>query len=128
MSLKTTIQDRGERVYLVSLKGRLDTNTATECAEELQPLLKKSLRALVFDMSELSFVSSMGIRLVLNVRKNVEASSGTFKLTRLQPQVRKVFDIAQVLPSANIFASVEEADRYFATMQQKVLDKEKRHH
>jgi len=125
MSLKTTIHHRGAGCYLVSLKGRLDSVTAEECAEELQPLFEKQPHALVFDMSELSFVSSMGIRLVLNARKKVEALSGTFKLTRLQPQVRKVFDIAQVLPSTNIFASVEEADRYFATMQQKVLDKEK---
>ncbi len=125
MTLKTTIQNRGGQSYLVTFEGRLDTNTAQESAEKLKPLLEKQVRALVFDMRDLTYISSMGLRLVLNARKKVEARSGAFTLARMQPQIRKVFDIAQVLPSTNIFTSVEEADRYFATMQQKVLDQNK---
>ena len=125
MALKTTIQDRGGQSYLMTFDGRLDTDTAQECAEKLKPLLEKQVRALVFDMRDLSYISSMGLRLVLNARKKVEACSGAFTLTRMQPQIRKVFDIAQVMPCTHIFASVEEADNYFTTMQQKVLDQNK---
>jgi hypothetical protein len=45
-------------------------------------------------------------------------------LTNLQPQIRKVFEIIQALPSLNIFESVEELDRYLAAMQRKVREGE----
>ena len=40
----------------------------------------------------------------------------------LQPQIRKVFDIIQALPSLNVFESVEELDQYLAEMQRKVRE------
>jgi ABC-type proline/glycine betaine transport system permease subunit len=44
--------------------------------------------------------------------------------TTLQPQIRKVFEIIQALPSLNIFESVAELDRYLAAMQRKVREGE----
>ena len=43
-------------------------------------------------------------------------------LTNLQPQIRKVFDIIHALPSLNVFESVDELDRYLASIQCKVRD------
>jgi hypothetical protein len=45
-----------------------------------------------------------------------------FLMANLQPQIKKVIEIAQALPSESIFASIEEADAYFDAMQKKVLD------
>jgi hypothetical protein len=38
----------------------------------------------------------------------------------LQPQIKKVFDIINALPSMQIFASIEELDEYLDAMQKKV--------
>ncbi len=122
MTLKTTIRSRGAGGCEVALNGRLDSETVRACSDVLSDLMQKPIRVLLFDMASLSFISSMGLRLVLNVRKQVEAKGGTVIMTRLQPQIAKVFEIARVLPKVSIFESVEEADRYFAAMQQQVLD------
>ena len=122
MTLKTAIRSRGPDGYEVALSGRLDSETVRACSEVLADLVSKPFRLLLFDMRDLSFISSMGLRLMLNVRKQVEARGGTVVMTRLQPQIAKVFEIAQVLPKVSIFESEEEADRYFAAMQRQVLD------
>ena len=125
MTLKTVIRNRGTNGCEVSLSGRLDSETVNACSEALAEMLRTGTRIVLFDMAALSFISSMGIRLILNVRKQVEAGGGSVMMSRLQPQIAKVFEIAQVLPKVSIFESVEEADRYFAAMQQQVLDSQK---
>ncbi|MGD2270109.1 MAG: hypothetical protein PVI06_06895 [Desulfobacterales bacterium] len=37
----------------------------------------------------------------------------------LQPQIKKVFDIINALPSMQIFASIEELDEYLDAIQKK---------
>jgi hypothetical protein len=38
----------------------------------------------------------------------------------LQPQIKKVFDIVNALPSMKIFASVDELDDYLDAIQKRV--------
>jgi len=35
----------------------------------------------------------------------------------LQPQIKKVFDILQAIPTLKVFASIEELDNYLDVMQ-----------
>ena len=42
----------------------------------------------------------------------------------MQPQIEKVFDIANALPAQSIFTSTEEADNYLDSMQKRVLGEE----
>jgi anti-anti-sigma regulatory factor len=43
-------------------------------------------------------------------------------LTNVPPQIRKVFEIIQALPSLNVFESVEELDRYLTGIQHKIRE------
>ncbi|MDD2236928.1 MAG: STAS domain-containing protein [Kiritimatiellae bacterium] len=122
MTLKTTVRSRGTDGCEMVLEGRLDSNTVQACSNTLSEVLSRPIRVLLFDLTNLSFISSIGLRLVLNARKRLEAKGGSVLMTGLQPQIAKVFEIANVLPKVSIFENVEEADRYFAAMQQKVLD------
>ncbi len=111
---------------VVSLTGRLDTATAPLCEQKLLPAVATpGLLVLVCDMSGLDYISSMGLRLIFKVRKALEAQNKTFLMIKLQPQIAKVFEIAAALPREAIFTSLEEADRYFAAMQRKELEKQR---
>ena len=121
LDIKVENQTNGQvRVFL---KGRLDTQTYAQCEERLEPLLAAAPRVLVFDLAELDYLSSMGLRVLMKTNKTITAHGGKFFITRLQPQIRVVIDIANALPPENIFASVEEADRYLELMQQRAMEK-----
>ena len=120
--LEITVEHQQDNRVRVALKGRLDTNTYLQCEQRLAPLLTTPKRVLVFDMAQLDYMSSMGLRVVMKTSKALAAIGGKCLLTRLQPPIRAVIDIANALPSENIFASVEEADRYFDVMQRRVKE------
>lgn len=123
MSLKIDIERRPGAVVFVRIDGRLDTNTYLQAESALAPVLATKPRALLLDLAALSFVSSMGLRVIFQVRKAVEDGGGRLVTTNLQPQIAKVFEIAAALPPEEIFTSVEEADRYLAAMQRRELEK-----
>jgi len=125
MSLNIYIDKRDDGYYAIKLDGRLDTNTFEDCESKIQPILNKNPQVLMFDMTNLAYISSMGLRTMLKTRKVLEAKGGRIIMINLQPQIAKVFEIAQALPEVNIFASVEEADHYFDVMQKKELEKQK---
>jgi anti-anti-sigma factor len=122
MSLTTRIDEKIPGYYIAILKGRLDGITYSECEKTIDRLLVPETKALMFDMSDLEYISSMGLRVVMKARKKIEGDGGYFNLINLKPQIAKVFEIANMLPGMNLFASVEEADHYFDLMQKKVLE------
>ncbi|MDP8217467.1 MAG: STAS domain-containing protein [Candidatus Theseobacter exili] len=124
MSLEVNIEKRGAGFYEVSLNGRLDTSTYIPCEENLNMLLNSSTKILMFNMKHLSYISSMGLRVLFIARKTISEHGGKFFMTNLQPQVAKVFEIAHVLPKDSVFESIEEADRYFDNMQKQEIEKQ----
>jgi anti-sigma B factor antagonist len=70
-------------------------------------------------MAGVGYISSRGLGVVISIIKRLHAHGGKFAMTELQPPVRKVFEIAAALPEESVFASPEEADRYFDAIQRK---------
>ena len=75
-------------------------------------------------MQELTFISSLGIGVVVKAKKVMNAKGGVLAMVGAQPQITKAFEIMRLLPTETVFASRAEADEYFAVIQQKVLDHE----
>ena len=122
MSLKTKIDDRGNGLYAIAIQGRLDTDTSPQLEKELEGILAGDVRAVRFEMSGLDYLSSMGIRVLFKTFKALRQKKAMFLVANLQPQIKKVIEIAQALPPESIFSSVAEADAYFDAMQKKVLE------
>ena len=84
----------GEAVTLI-VSGRLDTQTAPELENELDALFSQ-IKELTFDMSNLEYVSSAGLRVILKAQKAMNAQ-GSMKLTGVNDSIMEVFDITGFL-------------------------------
>ena len=77
------------------VSGRLDTQTAPELENELDAVLT-GLKELIFDMTNLEYVSSAGLRVILKAQKAMNAQ-GSMKLTGVNDSIMEVFDITGFL-------------------------------
>ena len=77
------------------VSGRLDTQTAPELENELDSILA-GLKELIFDMTNLEYVSSAGLRVILKAQKAMNAQ-GSMKLTGVNDSIMEVFDITGFL-------------------------------
>lgn len=71
--------------------GRLDTPASVEVSREVQPLLDKADRTIVLDCSEMTYISSSGLRIFLTVRKAAAAKGGRVVIKGLSSEIRQVF-------------------------------------
>ena len=124
MSLKIEVENRRKGVYAVILDGKLDSHTYLELEEKLKPLLSRSAKVLILDMSRLVYITSSGISAIINAKKAMAERGGELMMINLQPQIKKVFEIVKALPKDTVFESIEEADQYLDAMQKKEIDRQ----
>jgi anti-sigma B factor antagonist len=119
----TVVSEQGTAgIHIVRPAGSLDSNTSPILEDHLAGLRRDGVTAFVLDLKGLNYISSAGVRVVLVAKKVMKAAGGDVMLMNLQPQIRKVFDIIQALPSLSVFESVAELDRYLAGIQKKVRE------
>lgn len=75
----------------LTLSGRLDTVTAPELEEVLDKVLK-SAAELCFDFTDLEYISSAGLRVLLKAQKTMN-TKGKMKVTGVNETIMEVFDI-----------------------------------
>jgi anti-sigma B factor antagonist len=101
----------------VKLHGSLDTATSPELESQLAPILASPINDLVFDLAELKFISSAGLRVFATARKQLRERGGQASFVNMQPQIKEVFEIMKSLPGVAVFQDIAELDRYLAARQ-----------
>lgn len=81
-------------VVIVKLSGRLDSGSAQAAEESFTQVLGDAALRLAIDMSNLEYISSAGLRVLLVVAKKVQQAQGKVVLFGLVRNVREVFAIS----------------------------------
>lgn len=122
MSLTVTVQQKIPGVFTIHPVGAIDSSTYKILEDEINALLKGIPEAIIFDMELVNYMSSAGVWAIFKVQKEMKLRGGSIILMKLQPQVKKVFDIINALPSIQVFSSIEELDLYLDQMQRKMKE------
>lgn len=93
-------QIREENKLLVVIEGRLDTTTATEFENAFEETLV-GVSELVLDMTNLEYVSSAGLRVILKLQKRM-LYQGKMTLVGVNENVMEVLEITGFLDILNI--------------------------
>ena len=86
------ITPAGDTINAV-ISGRLDTANSQLFAVEMQPLMDGADKHIVLDCSQLEFISSSGLRLLLMLRKQTIAQGGNITIKGVNDAVKQVFTI-----------------------------------
>ena len=105
----------------VKLSGSLDTATAPDLERQLAPVLAGPVKDIVFDLAQLKFISSAGLRVFSSTRKTLKERGGQASFVNMQPQIQEVFEIVKSLPGIAVFKDMAEMDRYLAARQRSHL-------
>ena len=104
------------------LSGQINSDTAESLDREICRMINEGIQALVLDMKDVTFISSAGVGIIMKAKTSLSHINGELAIINFQPQVKKVFEIIQLLPSLNVFESVEELDQYLANIQKRIVE------
>jgi stage II sporulation protein AA (anti-sigma F factor antagonist) len=88
------ISDRDGEVVIVKLRGRFDSSAAPSAEAGLAAVLDGEPRHLAIDFTELDYISSAGLRVLLILAKKVQQMQGKVALFGLLDNVREVFAVS----------------------------------
>jgi len=88
--MKTTIEQLEDK-FLVTLEGELDTAAAAEVEQILQPLYNSNGKDVIIDCTELEYIASSGLRILISVLKGAKAGGSKVTLKNLNDDIKDVF-------------------------------------
>ena len=74
-----------------TVSGRLDTPAAVAAQQEIKPLLENADKEITLDCTNLEYISSSGLRLLLTIRKETAAKGGKVIVAHISDDIKKVF-------------------------------------
>jgi anti-sigma B factor antagonist len=97
------------QVALVEVSGRIDSMNANQFGEALNGAIDGGLIHIVLDLSSVDFMSSAGLRELVNAFKKAKKASGDVRLAQPSDRVREVLEMAGLDSIFRIFESRSEA-------------------
>jgi len=83
-------EQRAGRTLVMAPQGRLDARSAQEVSEQLLGRIDGGETSIVLDLSQIDFVGSAGLRVVLSAAKRLRAVTGKSPASGLRSPVARV--------------------------------------
>ncbi len=82
---------------VAKIRGEIDHHTSGELREVLdKELMEKSIKNLVLDFNDVSFMDSSGIGVIVGRYKKIDALGGQIMIIRAKPQVDKILELSGI--------------------------------
>ena len=95
MDVNIAVDYFGDEAVL-KLGGLLNTNTAADLEEALEPVFERTSKV-VLDFADLEYLSSAGLRVLVATQKRVTAAEGALRIVNASDDIREVFDITGLI-------------------------------
>jgi anti-anti-sigma factor len=102
--MELEIKNQSDQITYLALRGRLDTTGVDEVELKFTSHTVPRGKPLLLDMSEVTFLSSLGMRMLLTVAKALDRRGAKTVLLSPQPAVQQVLNLSgfdQLMPVHN---------------------------
>ncbi len=94
---------------IVSVTGELDVHTAPDLEAVVGPAAQRPGPALIVDLTEVKFIDSTGLGVLVTTLKHVREREGTLDVVVTTPRVMRVFALTGLDVVIPLHATLEEA-------------------
>ena len=101
-------------IVIIAIQGRLDAESAPEAERIIMDILNADKSKLIFDLSDLEYLSSGGLRVVLSASKETRQRDGKVVLCCLNEYVQEIFEVSGFHSIIPIVDTVESGMKEFS--------------
>jgi len=99
-----------DKVDVVKASGRIDSHTAPELKKAFDGLIEQKRYSLVFDMSDIDFLSSSGVWVLLETQKRCRRRKrGDLVIASANDNIQKTLDLAGLMHFMKMYEDVDAA-------------------
>jgi anti-anti-sigma factor len=98
---------------IVKLKGELDVGSSIQARELFKSLIEKGKVNIIIDFSEVTFIDSSGLGIIVVAYRNAKEKGGTIKFANVNQRIRKLFEITRTEKHFEFYETLDDAERSF---------------
>ena len=98
-----------DNIVILTPPERLDTTSAPDVEQIVLAEIERGASRIVIDLTETTFVSSAGLRVILKVAKLLHQKGGKLGLCGLSEQINEVFEVSGFTTLVNVYPSFADA-------------------
>jgi anti-anti-sigma factor len=98
-----------KEVQVVHLSGKLDSSTSRTVETQVLGVIDGGSRKLLLDCSDLAFITSAGLRVILAIAKRMNAERGQLALCSMSVPVAEIFEVTGYNTVIEVFPDQEAA-------------------
>ncbi|MDH4261751.1 MAG: STAS domain-containing protein [Spirochaetia bacterium] len=108
MDLNISISNQTNYV-VITMNGKIDFSYSNYFLKKLNDVLLSGKKNVIMDFSEITFISSTGIGVILEAKNYTEENGGRFIISSLSNTIRQVFELIGVLSSMEVCDNLDDA-------------------
>ena len=98
------------KLLIVELSGELDHHSAQEVRTKVDDRLDRlDVKKLIFDFSEVSFMASSGIGVIIGSYKKLSIRNGIVGIASVSGSIKRIFELSGIFKIIKVYKSVDEA-------------------
>lgn len=109
------VSSPSENIWVVSAQGRVDSAASRSVEDALNGLLDEGRARIVVDFTDVSYMASAGLRILILSLKRARKLGGDMYFAAVQPGVQEVLSMAGLDSMFSIYPSVAEAVAHFGS-------------
>jgi anti-anti-sigma factor len=110
----TIKEEKRGKTAVLTIEGKIDSATSAQLEKKLLTMIENDgEKNIVLDFSNMNYISSAGLRVLLMAAKRAGKLDGKVGLACLNANVKEVFDIAGFSNIFDIYTSLDEALKAF---------------
>jgi anti-sigma B factor antagonist len=106
------VTDAGQSgVPVLGVRGEIDVATSPEMRDHLVRLLEPQPELVIVDLTEVTFIDSTGLGVLVEAIRGARAGGGDLRLVVTQPHIIKLFELTGLDEVFRVVSSTKEAVR-----------------
>lgn len=103
------VKEKNGSELIMKLSGRIDTVTSIKLSKEIEENIE-GLTKLIFDASDVMYISSATMRVFLQVSRKMEEQGGKMQIINVIPEVMNIFDMIGFIGMLDIQGKAETVE------------------
>jgi anti-anti-sigma factor len=103
------VDEVDDKTAVVSVRGEIHLATAPEFSERLNAVIADGHTSVVVDLTEVGFIDSTGLSVLLNALRRITRAGGTLSLVCTNPTVMRLFEVTKMDTTFTIVDSRDAA-------------------
>ena len=113
-TMEFTQETKDNILVITPERDSLDASDAPEFKEKVMELIRNNKsNSVIFDLNKLQFIDSSGLGSFLSVLRALNAQGGDLKLSRMNSQIKTMFELVKMHKIFEIYNSTEDAIQSF---------------